>query len=87
MPNAQSTLRNIPRLAGCFAVSSVMVLLVHSAEDQFIPVERAHALAERLPQALYVEIAGTGHCSPLETPELVAKALGELGVRVESQSR
>ena len=66
---------------------AVPLLLVHSTEDQFIPVERARALAERLPKARYVEIAGTGHCSPLEAPELVAKALAELVVRVEPQSR
>ena len=65
----------------------VSVLLVHSAEDQFIPVERARALAERLPRSLYLEIAHTGHCSPLEAPELVAKALSELATKVEAQSR
>jgi pimeloyl-ACP methyl ester carboxylesterase len=63
---------------------TVPVLLVHSTEDQFIPVERAHALAERLPNALYVEVAGAGHCSPLETPEIVAKALAELVHGVEA---
>src|SRR5947209_8149912 len=37
---------------------TIPVLLIHSIEDRFIPVERAHALAERLPKALYVEISG-----------------------------
>jgi pimeloyl-ACP methyl ester carboxylesterase len=64
----------------------VPVLLIHSTEDQFIPVTRARALAEQVPGALYIEIAGSGHCSPLEEPELVAKGLGELVTRVESQS-
>lgn len=64
----------------------VPVLLIYSTEDQFIPLARAQALAERIPSALSIEIAGAGHCTPLETPELVAKALGELARRVESQS-
>ena len=64
----------------------VPLLLMHSIEDQFIPVERAHALAERLPKALYIELSGAGHCSPLEAPELVAKGLSELVLRVESQT-
>jgi pimeloyl-ACP methyl ester carboxylesterase len=63
------------------------VLLIHSSDDQFIPAERAHALAERMPQALYIEIDGIGHCSPLESPELVAKGLSELALRAESQNR
>jgi pimeloyl-ACP methyl ester carboxylesterase len=65
---------------------TVPMLLIHSTEDQFIPVARARALAEQMPAALYIEIEGAGHCSPLETPELVAKGLTELIARVECQS-
>ncbi len=54
------------------------VLIAHSTEDQFIPVERARSLAERIPKVLYIEISGAGHCSPLEAPEIVAKGLAEL---------
>src|SRR5947209_17340518 len=67
-PDRTSVLQKLP----------VPVLLMHSIEDQFIPVDCAHALAERMPQALYIEIAGAGHCSPLESPEIVAKGLSEL---------
>jgi pimeloyl-ACP methyl ester carboxylesterase len=51
-------------------------LIVHSAEDKFIPVTRARDLANAL-QATYVEISGAGHCTPLEAPEKVAAALSE----------
>ena len=76
-----------PDRSGVLARLTIPVLIVHGVEDQFIPVERARALAEGMPGALYVEISGTGHCSPLETPEIVAKALGELVARVESAAR
>jgi len=50
------------------------ILIVHSTEDQFIPATRARELAANL-QAKYVEIDGTGHCTPLEAPDKVAAAL------------
>lgn len=50
------------------------ILVVHSAGDKFIPVERARELAKNLP-AKYVEIEGAGHCTPLESPDKVAAAL------------
>jgi pimeloyl-ACP methyl ester carboxylesterase len=34
-------------------------------------------LAATLPDVPYVEIADAGHCTPLETPDLVAKALSQ----------
>jgi len=50
------------------------ILIVHSAEDKFIPVTRARDLANLL-GAKYVEIEAAGHCTPLEAPEKVAAAL------------
>jgi pimeloyl-ACP methyl ester carboxylesterase len=76
-----------PDRSGVLARLTIPVLIVHGVEDQFIPVERARALAERMPGALYLEISGAGHCSPLETPEIVAKGLSELTARVESAAR
>ena len=64
----------------------IPILLLHSTEDQFIPVTLAHQLAERLPQALSIEVSGAGHCSPLEAPEIVAKALSELVKRAAVHS-
>jgi len=65
---------------------AVPILLIHSTEDQFIPIERGRTLAARLPGALSIEIEGVGHASPLEAPALVANGLSELIAREESQS-
>jgi pimeloyl-ACP methyl ester carboxylesterase len=58
-------------------------LILHTEEDKFIPVERARNLAKQIPEAVYLEIPVVGHCSPLEAPEEVIKALLELLKRVE----
>ena len=50
------------------------ILILHSAEDKFIPVARARELATLL-KAKYVEIEGAGHCTPLEGPDKVAAAI------------
>jgi pimeloyl-ACP methyl ester carboxylesterase len=63
----------------------VPLLILHTTEDKFIPVERARDLAKQKPSARYVEVAGAGHCSPLEAPEDVARALLELLKRVEEK--
>jgi 3-oxoadipate enol-lactonase len=44
-------------------------LVVHGDEDLIVPVENGRALAARLPNARYVELAGRGHNLPLEDPE------------------
>ena len=51
------------------------VLIIHSAEDQFIPAERARLLAGEIKNAEYVEIPGAGHATPLEASEAVARAI------------
>jgi pimeloyl-ACP methyl ester carboxylesterase len=51
------------------------ILIVHSTEDQFIPVDRIRQFAKSLPKADYVEIADAGHATPLEKPDDVAAAL------------
>lgn len=44
-------------------------LVVHGAEDLIVPPENGRVLAQRLPNARYVEIAGRGHNLQLEDPE------------------
>ncbi len=46
----------------------VPTLIVRGAEDSLIPRAEADALAELMPGADVVEIAGAGHLPPLETP-------------------
>jgi 3-oxoadipate enol-lactonase len=60
---------------------AVPALVVHGAEDLIVPTENGRILAQRLPNARYVEIAGRGHNLQLEDPEtfneLVLGFLGE----------
>lgn len=51
------------------------LLLAHGAQDQFIPVERARQLAQSIPGTAFIEIPDAGHCTPIEAPDKVAKAL------------
>ena len=62
----------------------VPLLLVHSTEDQFIPIQQFRAVAQKFPRSVSVEIPGAGHCSPLEKPDMVAQALSQLVSSVES---
>jgi 3-oxoadipate enol-lactonase len=43
-------------------------LVIHGSEDAIVPVENGRRLAERLPNADYVELKGHGHNLPLEDP-------------------
>jgi pimeloyl-ACP methyl ester carboxylesterase len=44
-------------------------LVVHGDDDLIVPVDNGRALARRLPNARYVELAGRGHNVMLEDPE------------------
>ena len=55
----------------------VPALVVHGDEDLIVPVENGRALAARLPQAEYVELAGRGHNLMLEAPETFAAVVLE----------
>jgi len=44
-------------------------LVIHGSEDLIVPTENGRALARRLPNARYVELAGRGHNLQLEDPE------------------
>lgn len=46
-------------------------------EDALMPPEEARAMADAIPQADCVVIAGSGHLSPVERPRAVATALGQ----------
>jgi 3-oxoadipate enol-lactonase len=48
-------------------------LVVHGDADLIVPVENGRLLAERLPNAEYVELPGAGHNLPLEDPETFSR--------------
>lgn len=55
----------------------VPTLIVHGTEDSVVPIAKAKEMAERIPDARFVEIADCGHAPPLERPEAVTDALLE----------
>jgi 3-oxoadipate enol-lactonase len=64
--------------AGCEAERVEQpALVVHGAEDLIVPVENGRRLAERLPNAEYVELERRGHNLPLEDPERFARLVRE----------
>lgn len=52
-------------------------LVICGAEDVISPPDEMQKIADAIPHSQYVEIAGSGHMSPLEAPEAFNKALGE----------
>jgi pimeloyl-ACP methyl ester carboxylesterase len=54
-----------PRLASL----AVPVLIVHGSEDRLVPVENAARLADAIPGARRVTLAGAGHAYHAEMPE------------------
>jgi pimeloyl-ACP methyl ester carboxylesterase len=71
-------MRRRPDRTAIFEQLEAPRLIIHTPEDQFIPVERARNLAKHTTKAAYVEIPNAGHASPLEAPEAVADALSDL---------
>jgi 3-oxoadipate enol-lactonase len=61
----------------------VPALVIHGEEDLIVPVENGRRLAERLPNAVYVELPGRGHNLQLEDPDGFARAVLAFLERVE----
>jgi 3-oxoadipate enol-lactonase len=55
----------------------VPTLVINGGADSMVAVERARAMADRIPDARFVEIAESGHAPPLEHPQAVSDALVE----------
>lgn len=54
------------------------ILIVHGAQDKIVPVSKARGLADECSQAIFVEVPGSGHATPLEAPDAVAAGLARL---------
>jgi 3-oxoadipate enol-lactonase len=64
--------------AGCEVESvAARALVIHGADDLIVPVQNGRRLAERLPDAEYVELEGRGHNLPLEDPRTFARLVEE----------
>jgi pimeloyl-ACP methyl ester carboxylesterase len=60
----------------------VPTLLICGEADVISPPDEMRQMAERIPEATYVEIPSAGHLAPLENPEPVVRAVRRfLGVR------
>lgn len=60
------------------ATLSAPTVVIHGADDPLIPVDNGRMLAERVPDARYVELDDCGHMPPWEHPLAVAQALGSI---------
>ncbi len=54
---------------------SLPTLVVHGTEDAAIPLERAEALASRIPGARLEMVEGAGHQSNVDTPDEVSRLI------------
>jgi pimeloyl-ACP methyl ester carboxylesterase len=50
-------------------------MVLHSAEDQFIPLEKARTMAELNPQTHFATVRAAGHAAAIEAPDEVASKL------------
>jgi len=60
-----------PELAGIRAPT----LVLKGPQDRYTPVAWSREIAELIPGATYLEIAGTGHCSHIAMPEMFNQTL------------
>ena len=55
--------------------ASFPTMVLHSADDQFIPVEKARQMAEFNPQTHFTTVKAAGHAAAVEAPDDVANKL------------
>ena len=57
--------------------------MVHGEEDVPLPIERAQAMADALPDAMFVRVPGAGHSVNLESPATVSAAMAHFLGRLD----
>jgi 3-oxoadipate enol-lactonase len=73
---ALCAMRDRPDSTGLLAeLEGVPTLVIAGAEDKIIPLDKARALADRIPGAQFAVIPGAGHLPTLESPEATTRAL------------
>jgi 3-oxoadipate enol-lactonase len=70
-------LRDRPDSRPTLPAITIPTLVVVGEQDALTPPADAQAMAEAIPGARLVRIAGAGHLAPMERPGAVAAALGE----------
>ena len=64
-----------PDITGRLAAIELPVLVLHGEEDVPLPIERAQAMADALPDATFVPVTRAGHSVNLEQPAVVNAAI------------
>ena len=65
------------------ATIDLPVLVVHGEEDVPLPIDRAQAMADALPDATFVPVAEAGHSANLEQPAAVNAAIARFLGRLD----
>lgn len=55
----------------------IPVLLLCGEEDKLTPPEEMRTISEKIPNAKYLTVPGSGHMTPIENPSFVNKAMRE----------
>lgn len=71
-----------PDMTPLLAEIKVPALAICGKEDQLTPPEAMRQIAEAMPDAEYVEIAGAAHMAPVEKPQEVTEAMQKFLKRV-----
>ncbi len=66
-----------PDVSSRLAEFNIPALLICGEHDGISPPAEMRGIAEKMPSARFVEIAGAGHMAPLEKPEVVNVAMRE----------
>lgn len=64
-----------PDFTGQLSSIDVPTLVLCGADDEISPVAEMRQIAASIPQSQFVEVAGAGHMSPLESPGAVNEAI------------
>lgn len=75
---ALEAMANRPDRTALLRALECPVLIVHGTEDKIVPFMKARELAEDSQRAIFVEVSGAGHATPLEAPDRVAGGLVQL---------
>ena len=70
-------------ITGLLAALCLPVLVVFGEENVPLPIERAEAMADALPDATFVRVPGAGHSVSLEKPEIVTAAIARYPGRLD----
>lgn len=76
-----------PDMTARLAEIEVPALVLHGTEDVVLPIERARAMADALPNARMVEIERAGHTLTVEAPDAVNAALAGFLAEVHGADR